>query len=312
VAGKGLRGIDPARYGALDHPGDGFAFDIFTQVGRAVVAGAALSGRRPRRVIAAGESQSAIAMVTYYNGVHPLAGVFDGFFVHSRGAFGLPLVAPGQHADIAGSMAGIPVVFRTDLDTPVLDVQSEADVTGVLNSFVSRQPDHERFRLWEVAGTAHADKHLLGPAARVLDCGLPINDGPMHLVVKAAFRALEMWMVDGVAPPSAARLEVDAGPVPAVRRNGDGIAIGGVRTPPVDVPVAALSGEPGPSPSMLCLLLGSTTAFSAERLGALYPSKAAYLDRYAACADATIEAGFVLDEDRGTLLAFADPSGIRD
>ena len=32
AAGKGLTAIDPARYGSLDHPGDGFAFDIYTQV----------------------------------------------------------------------------------------------------------------------------------------------------------------------------------------------------------------------------------------------------------------------------------------
>ena len=31
-AGKGLKAIDPERYGSLEHPGDGFAFDIYTQV----------------------------------------------------------------------------------------------------------------------------------------------------------------------------------------------------------------------------------------------------------------------------------------
>ncbi len=36
AAGKGLKAIDPARYGTLSHPGDGFAFDIYTQVARAV------------------------------------------------------------------------------------------------------------------------------------------------------------------------------------------------------------------------------------------------------------------------------------
>ena len=34
-AGKGLKKIDPARYGTLEHPGDAFSFDIFTQVARA-------------------------------------------------------------------------------------------------------------------------------------------------------------------------------------------------------------------------------------------------------------------------------------
>ncbi len=311
VVGKGLRGIDPVRYDTLDHPGDGFAFDIFTQVGRAVAAGDALSGAQAQRLIAAGESQSAIAMVTYYNGVHPLAGVFDGFFVHSRGAFGLPLVGPGEHADIAGSMAvGAPALLRSDLDTPVLDVQAEADVTGVLNSYVARQPDHERLRLWEVAGTAHADRHLLGPTTKALECGYPINDGPMHVVVKAGFRALERWVSEATLPPRAPLLEVSPGPPPAVRRDDDGIAKGGVRTPPVDVPVVTLSGDPGPSASMLCLLLGSTTPLSAERLGALYASKTEYLDRYRARTDEAIERGFVLEEDRDALLAFADPSAI--
>ncbi|HEY1738917.1 MAG TPA: alpha/beta hydrolase domain-containing protein, partial [Acidimicrobiia bacterium] len=92
-AGKGLVKIDPARYGNLTHPGDGYALDIYTQVARALRTGAGLGGSIPQRLIAAGESQSAFAMVTYYNGVQPLTKAFDGFFVHSRGAGGLPLFA---------------------------------------------------------------------------------------------------------------------------------------------------------------------------------------------------------------------------
>ena len=36
VVGKGLKNIDPARYGSLRHPGDAYAYDIYTQVARAV------------------------------------------------------------------------------------------------------------------------------------------------------------------------------------------------------------------------------------------------------------------------------------
>ena len=67
---------------------------------------AGLGGLQPKRLIAAGESQSAFALVTYFNGVQPLTHAFDGFFVHSRGAVGLPLVAPGKYADIAGAISG--------------------------------------------------------------------------------------------------------------------------------------------------------------------------------------------------------------
>ncbi len=306
--GKGLKAIDPARYGTLEHPGDGFSFDIFTQVAHALRTGAGLSGLRTQRLIAAGESQSAFALVTYYNGVQPLAHAFDGFFVHSRGAVGLPLVAPGQTADIASAISGTPTIFRTDQVAPVLDIQTETDVGSILNSYAARQPDSNRFRLWEVAGTAHADAHLLGPSAASIDCGVPINNGPMHVVAKAALHALTIWLETGKTPVIAPRIDVTPGPSPQIVRNADGIALGGIRTPPVDVPVATLSGAPGPNPSTICLLLGSTKPFSARRLAQLYPSRTVYLQRYKADADATVKAGFALPADQAALLAFAEPS----
>jgi hypothetical protein len=308
--GKGLKAIDPARYSTLEHPGDGYSFDIFTQVARAIRTGTGLGGLRPRRVIAAGESQSAFALVTYFNGVQPLTLAFDGFFVHSRGAVGLPLVAPGRYADIAGSISGTSSIFRTDQDTPILDIQTETDVASILNSYAARQPDSNRFRLWEVAGTAHADAHLLGSSAKSIDCGVPINNGPMHIVAKAALRALTLWLTTGTVPVTAPRIEVMPGATPQIVRNADGIALGGIRTPPTDVPVAALSGVPGPNPSTICLLLGSTKPFSTAQIAQLYPSSAKYLQRYAADALATIQAGFALPQDRAALLGFAEPSQV--
>lgn len=311
AAGKGLKAIDPARYGSLEHPGDGYSFDIFTQVARALGAGDGMGGLAPRQVIAAGESQSAFALVTYYNGVQPLAHAFDGFLVHSRGAVGLPLVGPGEYADIAGSIAGTATTFRTDQDAPVLDIQTETDVTSILNSYAARQPDSDRFRLWEVAGTAHADQHLLGSSAKYIDCGVPVNNGPMHVVAKSALRALTSWVETGTAPEKAPRITVTLGATAQIERDADGIAEGGVRTPPVDVPAVVLSGAPGPNPATICLLDGSTRPFPAARLAGLYPSRAAYLRRYRAGADATIKAGFVLPDDRAALMEFAEPDRIR-
>jgi hypothetical protein len=308
--GKGLKAIDPARYGTLEHPGDGYSLDMFTQVARALRAGAGLSELRPQRLIAAGESQSAFALVTYLNGVQPITHTFDGFFVHSRGAAGLPLLGSAPSADIASAISGAPTIFRTDQDAPVLDIQTETDVGSVLNSYAARQPDSNRFRLWEVAGTAHADVHLLGPSASSINCGVPINNGAMHIVAKAALHALTVWLETGKPPVIAPRIDVMPSPSPQIVRNSDGIAEGGIRTPPVDVPVAALSGAPGPNPSTICLLLGSTIPFSSARLAQLYPSRAEYLQRYKGATDATIRAGFALPADRGALLAFADPSRI--
>ena len=311
AAGLGLKAIDPARYGSLEQPGDGFSFDIYTQVARAVRSGAGMAGARPKRVIAAGESQSAFALVSYYNGVQPLTHAFDGFFVHSRGGGGMPLVGPGESAGIANAIGGTPTTFRTDQDAPVLDVQTESDVTSILNSFAARQPDNRRFRLWEVTGTAHADAHLLGSNVQYIECGVPINNGALHVVAKAGLRALTTWIETGKAPPKAPRIDVASGPPIEIQRNADGIALGGIRTPPVDVPVAALSGAPGPNPSAICLLVGSTNPMSPEQLAELYPSRAVYKKQYDRAADAAIKAGFVLPEDRAALLAFAEPSMIQ-
>ena len=308
--GKGLRSIDPVRYGTLDHPGDGYAFDIFTQVARAVrdvdIAGATVD-----QMLAAGESQSAIALTTYYNGVQPLTRTFDGLFIHSRAFAALPVVGPGEMADLAGSMAKVPhaVVLRGDLATPALELQSEADVTGVLRSIEARQSDSDTFRLWEVAGTAHADQHLLGPMADLLDCGSPVNSGPMHLVAKAGYAALKTWAAGGDAPPTAPRLATDeaGGATPTQRRNAAGVGEGGIRTPPVEVPVEVLSGAPGPNSSLICQLMGSTTPIPPEQLATMYASAADYQRRFDAAVEATVDAGFLLAEDRAAMAAFASP-----
>ena len=141
-AGKGLRALDPARYGTLNHPGDGYAFDIYTQVARSVRDGGSfLGGSTPDTVIAIGQSQSAFALTTYVNGVQPLTLEFDGFLLHSRGASGLPIAAPGEGAGVGRRVFGPPAILRTDTTVPIVELQSETDLFGVINSYGARQDD---------------------------------------------------------------------------------------------------------------------------------------------------------------------------
>jgi hypothetical protein len=112
-------------------------------------------------------------------------------------------------------------------------------------------------------------------------------------------------------PPSVApRLELSDGPPPEVRRDSDGIALGGLRTPPVDVPVDVLSGVPGGNPDIICILLGSTVPLPDARLAELYPRRADYVQEYEAATDRAIDSGYVLEADREALLEFAQPSRI--
>jgi hypothetical protein len=308
-AGEGLRALDPERYGELDHPGDAFSYDIFTQAATAARSGDLLGDLEPARLLAVGESQSGFALTTYANGVQPLTETFDGFLIHSRGGAAAPLGVFDSGIDIAGTLGGQPTLVRDDLEVPVLTLESESDVVGVLDYLPARQPDSDRFRLWEVAGTAHADRFLLGPMADGLGCPAPVNDGPQHLVAKAALRALDEWVRDGVEPPSGERLAVVG---TAYDRDRDGIVRGGIRTPLVDTPVDVLSGDPAPDGPLHCLLFGSTTPLPDGRVAELYADRAAYLAAYEAAADAAVDAGFVLPEDLEALLAYAQPDRVSD
>jgi hypothetical protein len=311
AAGAGLRRVDPERYGMLTHPGDAFSYDIYTQVARALREPDeinVLGELEPQRLLAVGESQSAFALTTYVNGVHPLTQVFDGFLIHSRGGAAAPLGKAHEPIDLAGTIGGPPTRIRPDLDIPVLVLETETDLLTILNYHPARQGDGPSFRLWEVAGAAHADAHLVGATSADVVCPSPVNAGPHHFVAKAALRGLDTWVRTGVRPPRAARLETDD--TPDIVRSGDGIALGGIRTPLVDVPVATLSGEPTDTSSVICLLLGSTTTFDPARLAALYPTPEAYLLAYTQAADAAIAAGFVLPDDRAALLAAAQPGVI--
>jgi Alpha/beta hydrolase domain len=321
-----LKSVNPARYGTLHHPGDSFSYDIFSQVGQAI---REPSGPDPladlpvKRVIAAGESQSAFRLVTYIDAIHPSAHVFDGYFVHSRGSFGAGLSeAPQPTISVPGTAA-----IRDDIDVPVLTLETESDLT-FLNYFAARQDDGKNFRLWEVAGTAHADSYItvsgptdLGhspavvglvaptsPLPGVIDCGVPINSGPHHFVVKAAIAALDKWVRRGKAPRPAPRLDVMAGPPPTIARDANGVALGGIRTPQVDVPIAAFSGtQPG---SILCMLFGETRAFDAATLASLYPSHRAFVSAYGKAVSRADRAGWILPPDARLMRRWAAASDI--
>jgi hypothetical protein len=180
-----LKQWDPERYGELAHPGDPYSYDIFSQAAQAIRRPGdvdVLDGLTARHVIAMGESQSGARMVTNVDAVHPLARIYDGFLVHSRGGGGAPL---GEGGFVLGE--GVARI-RDDLEEPVLQFITETDLFGVLGFHGARQEDGDALRTWEVAGTAHADRSILDYGAEMAQevaggfdlaaqCG-SINEGP--------------------------------------------------------------------------------------------------------------------------------------
>jgi hypothetical protein len=326
---KGPPPGDAVRYASLTHPGDSYSYDMFSQAGRAVrqEARLLLGGLRPDRVLAVGESQSAGRLVTYIDAVHPLAQVYDGFLVHSRGAGGAPLAQPpAVPAPVTGQA---PTFIRDDLDVPVLVFNTETDV----GSLQARQADSARYRLWEVAGTAHFDQYGLltggtdtGRRSSVAEwfdtmlhptnqpnpgfvCASPINTGPQTFVLRSAIAHLDRWAAGGTPPPKAPRLEtVSISPIQYVL-DANGNVRGGIRTPAVDAPVATLSGL-GQAGSQFCFLFGTTVPLTAEQLDALYGSHGGFM---AAWGRATVRAflgGFLRPEDTFDLVVVGAQSDI--
>ncbi len=297
---------DSARYGSLQHPGDNYSYDIFTQAAEAVRHPGAvkpLGTLMPARLIADGESQSAFRLVTYVDAIAPTNKVFDGFFVHSRSGGAAELVTAGTTANILGGPTL--ALIRGDLTVPVFQFETETDVAGIigLTPFASaRQPDNDRLHTWEVAGTAHADQYLLDYAAQGMlggDAGslgcTNVNSGPQHWVVDTGLHEMNAWITSGSPPATGAPLLLsDAGSGFAL--DGEGNALGGIRTAAVDVPIATYSGQSSSS-SILCALFGSTTPLSAAQLLALYPTHDDYVSKVTAATAAAQQAGFVLVAD---------------
>jgi hypothetical protein len=315
VTPQGLKAWDPERYGSLTHPGDPYASDIFTQAAAAIRRPKdvdPLSGLKAKHVIASGDSQSAGGLFTYVNAVHSSVHAFDGFLIRSRPGYGRP---PG-----GGSVVS-PASIRTDLTEPVLQFVTETDLfNGGLNFFPSRQPDTDHIRTWEVAGTSHADQVIadyvkaqfdrFAPDAGVdiaMSCGR-VNASQHAYVLHKAVAAITAWVAQGTLPTVGEPIQIaDAG---TIARDQHGNAMGGVRTPALDVPVATLSGEVNATPGFLCSLFGSTTPFDGTTLTSLYPTHSDYTGKVATAAQAAVDAGHLLPADQALIVQEAQSAPV--
>ena len=322
---------DPSEYSSLSIPSDSFSYDIYSQAGQTIRDDSAqiLGGLTPRKLIAAGESQSAGRMMTYIDAVQPIAHVYNGFLVHSQFGTGAALSQAPQTAVSAPT----PTTIRSDLGVPVLEFETETDV---FNSNLTDRTffgNPRNFRLWEVAGSSHFDHYglaigpddigngqgavenlaaMLNPPVAAVpglpNCTKPINTGGTHWVLDSAIHSLSLWVNFGIAPPQPPYLATTQSSPVVFQDDANGNTIGGVRSPQVDAPVATL-GAIGNSPAF-CTLFGTTVPFTSSQLTALYPNHAAFVLKWDLSTIKDLFAGYLVPADAVELMHSAASSQI--
>jgi hypothetical protein len=322
----GLHTWDPERYGTLSIASDDFSFDVYTQAARAVGRDRSvatvdpLDGLDVRHVVGVGGSQSGGWLATYINAIQPIAGVFDAFLptIYFGAAAALDVgeslfltLVDGALLGWGGMGAGsqpIPTMIRDDVDALVMIVNSETEASPC---YGVRQPDTDRFRYWEVAGTAHISAQMMRSrmASMARDVGAAmevdvtgVNEVPLEPVVDAAYRSMRVWLTEGTPPPIQPRIEFAGEPAEIVR-DEHGIARGGIRLPQIEVPLATNSAVPGDNPNGG--LGGSCVPFPPEKIRALYENVDTYLARFEQATRVAEQAGVLLPRDVEPLLVEA-------
>lgn len=293
----------------LPHPVTGLpgvdvlGWDIFSDIARILRGSTAQAlGLPPAgRIVAAGESQSAIRLSHYFNSIQPLHRVYDGFLMYDR----------------AGLMP-----LRDDVCALAISMGTEffAEFAGG-----SPPEDAENQRWWDLAGASHVSldemRDYVDP--QVLRDGLQQLDGvavgltalldsthqgpkgqlwsrvPNGDLVKAALHALDRWIGDRVAPASAPRLQFD---MPRrLCRDALGVAKGGIRYAALEVP---RSYNQGVGPEGVALA-GSHQDFGPEEMTRRYGSAKVYRARVEAVLSSNLREGFLLPAEAERIRAEA-------
>jgi hypothetical protein len=322
LAGNGLKQWNPERYAPLDLTNGGTvkddsqSFDVFSQIGQlAKSESGPFEGYDVEHVYAAGVSQSSRYLSVYYNTIQAQANVYDGF-------------VPG--------LGGLRQ--RTDLPTRYLRVNTENDVwRGQADPAIRTQNGTPSIRIWEIAGASHVPQAAisatpgdprsnlgwlrqrdLGPQTP-RNCRFPYaSDVEVWAVFHAAYAALDRWVTDGVPPamPPPIQTSGQTAGFWNILRDANGIALGGLRLPAVEAPVARNNGMNLPSPTStnpldgFCILYGTHEPFGEEQLDALYPSHGAYVSQFTRAANDAVKQGVLLRPEAQTLLDEATHSSL--
>lgn len=196
--------------------------------------------------------------------------------------------------------------IRASDGVPVITLRTESDSWF----FPYRRPDSDsptdRYRLYEIAGVSHDTASIyenFAPDADVVRAGVtPVttavcgftppsgpSDFPYEYFFNAAAQNLKQWRL-GVTPPPGQRYAYSGS---VIQRDQYSNALGGLRSPYVDVPIASYGLPPGGA----CPYIGTRTPFSDATLEALYPAKGRYVSAVVKQVNALVKDRYLLQSD---------------
>jgi hypothetical protein len=305
---------------------NGLVWDIVSQVGALLRSDREANPIRDYNaeyVIATGYSQTGGYLSTYINLIQPLdrarladgSPIYDGYMIGDGDAFMVPLnqcverIPPGE--------TGVKIKPR---GVPVISVVTQ----GLLSmTAAARRPDsdapEDRFRRYEIPGAAHvnrisndrkpcpADIEKAGVPSSPANCeGIAeygVTDFPLEYFMDSAYSNLYNWLRTGTPPPVAKPIitkKGDRNTGIVIKLDENGNAMGGVRNPYVDVPLATWYGQSRPldrESSFFCSLAGYRKPFDNDKIKNLYPTGEDYQGRVTAMVDSMVKERFLTVSD---------------
>jgi hypothetical protein len=311
---------------------NGLIWDIVSQVGVLLKSGVAQNPLKrfpAKRLFLTGYSQTGGYLVTYVNFIRPLLGalagdkkpIYDGYLIGDGDGILIPLcqcsapLKPGDERFI--------IKPRQE---PVISVVSQVLWTGAGADRTDSDSPKDRYRRYEIAGASHINQRALGLWPKpedVVKAGITapppnckefatygMTDFPLEYFMNAAFANLDAWVKSNIAPPKVARIKVS--PVhgglkppwpptpPSLELDKYGNAIGGVRSPHLDVPIATyyvFSTPADPASGLFCSLVGYKIPFKKDVISELYPTHDSYVKKVSSRVDALAKARLITKSD---------------
>lgn len=287
---------------------NGLIWDMMSQLGALLKSDSPLNplGSAATTVYGEGWSQTGGYAYRYLSTFAPQATLEDGSLIFDGWLVGGPTGPTAINQCATGIPATDPRQQIRPNGVPVISYRTESDSF----SFAYRRADgdapDDQFRLYEIAGVSHDTATIyenfptLEDAAKAMvtvpstaPCGINppavVIDFPYEYFFNAGAILLKDWD-NGISPPYADRYVYEG---TTIVRDEFGNALGGLRSPYVDVPISTYrmpTGQP-------CPFIGSRVPFSEDLLAQLYKNHGDYVNQVSQGVQQLLEDRFLLPWD---------------